>query len=245
MEEKKIEESRRELKELENKLKSLREGLNKKLELEKTEVQDIKVGIRKNGRKYSVRDNRDRSFFPDEWMKFYDNLKQSQKMTFDMLVQTGGRINELINIKVGDIDFKRNNIILRVTKVKARKGEKNPRPRTISISSQFSRRLKSYLKEKNKLNNNNEKIGLLSKPATHIALKNSLQKSKINDWMMFSTHNIRKTHGNWLKALGKDALEICTRLGHDYNTFIKSYGSPDIYSFKDKGNMRMILGDLV
>ena len=63
--------------------------------------------------------------------------------------------------------------------------------------------------------------------------------------MMFSTHNIRKTHGNWLKALGKDALEICTRLGHDYNTFIKSYGSPDIYSFKDKGNMRMILGDLV
>ena len=61
---------------------------------------------------------------------------------------------------------------------------------------------------------------------------------------MFSTHNIRKTHGNWLKAMGLDALEICQRLGHDFNTFLKSYGSPDIFSSEDKIQMRKILGDL-
>lgn len=200
----------------------------------------LKVITKKDGKKYSVRANRDRFFYPNEWMKFYDNLKTMQKMTFDMLINTGARINEVIHIKVGDIDFDRNNIILRVTKVKARKGEKNPRPRTISISSQFARKLKLYCKDKN----NEEYIHLLSAEGAHLAMKRTLERIGIKDWYMFSLHNIRKTHGNWLKALGIDGAEICTRLGHDYNTFLKAYGSPDIFTFKDKQDMRLILGDL-
>jgi len=62
---------------------------------------------------------------------------------------------------------------------------------------------------------------------------------------MISVHNIRKTHGNYLKALGVDGAEICSRLGHDYNTFLKSYGSPDIFTHEDKQEIRKILGDFV
>ena len=205
--------------------------------------QDLKSLMRKNGRSYTNRSNRDRFFYPNEWMKFYDNLKESQKMTFDFLMQTGCRINEAIHVKAGDIDFERNTIILRVTKVKARKGEKNPRPRTISISTQFARRLKKYVND-NKLNNESY-LGLLSAPAAHIAMKKTLQSIGIKDWYMFSIHNIRKTHGNYLKALQVTAeSEICKRLGHDYNTFLKAYVSADIFSFKDRQDMRMILGDL-
>ena len=200
----------------------------------------IKTIIRTDGMKYSVRANRDRFFYPNEWMKFFDDLKANQKMTFDILINTGARINEAIHIKVGDVDFVRNNIILRVTKVKAMKGEKNPRPRTISISPQFARRLKSYCKDKP----NDDYLGLLGAAGAHLALKRTLQRIQISDWYMFSLHNIRKTHGNWLKALGIDGAEICTRLGHDYNTFLKAYCSPDIFNYKDKQDMRLILGDL-
>lgn len=212
--------------------------------MEQTETSnDLKSLTRSNGMKYTVRANRDRFFYPNEWMSFYDSLKDSQKMTFDFLMQTGCRINEAIHVKAGDIDFERNTIILRVTKVKAKKGEKNPRPRTISISTQFARRLKKYVNE-NKLNNDSY-LGLLSAPASHIAMKKTLQNIGIKDWYMFSIHNIRKTHGNYLKALQVTAeSEICKRLGHDYNTFLKAYVSADIFTFKDRQDMRMILGDL-
>lgn len=201
---------------------------------------ELKSLTRNNGRTYTIRSNRDRFFYPNEWMKFFDALNESQKMTFDFLINTGARINEAIHVKVGDIDFERNNIILRVTKVKARKGEKNPRPRTISISSQFARKLKSHCKDMK----NENYLGILSAPASHIAMKKTLQKIGIKDWYMFSLHNIRKTHGNWLKALGIDGAEICLRLGHDYNTFLKSYGSADIFTYKDISDMRIIIGDL-
>lgn len=205
-------------------------------------ISELKSFMRKNGRPYTNRTNRDRFFYPNEWMNFFDALKKSQQMTFDMAINTGGRINELDHIKGGDFDSERNNIILRVTKVKAKKGEKNPRPRTINISTQFSKRLKKYIAENNI--GNEDYLGLLSPSSAHTAMKKTLQKIEIKDWYMFSLHNIRKTHGNWLKALGVDGAEICTRLGHDYNTFLKAYSSPDIFNFKDKQDMRLILGDL-
>ena len=229
-----------EIKELEDKLKSLR-GINKNPTLVLKKVnEDLSVGTRKDGKKYSVRNNRDRFFFPAEWMKFDDSLRDSQKLTFDFLINTGARINEARHVKVCDIDFVNKRVILRVTKIKAKKGEKNPRPRTISFSTQFGRRLKKYIEGKS----NEEYIGVLSTPGANIAMENCLNRIKIKDPYMFSIHNIRKTHGNWLKALGVDGAEICTRLGHDYNTFLKAYCSPDIFSFEEKNKMRMILGDL-
>ena len=212
------------------------------LDLQKSNSPDLKFGIRTDGKKYSVRDNRQRFFYPGEWMKFYDILKDNQKMTFDFLINTGARINEARNVKVGDIDFERNNIILRVTKVKAVKGEKNPKPRTINVSTQFIKRLRAHIKDKNLTND--ATLGLMSTPGANIAMKNALQRSGVQDWYMFSIHNIRKTHGQYLKCLGIDGAEICLRLGHDYGTFLKSYGSPDIFNFKDLQDMKLILGDL-
>jgi len=204
------------------------------------EEKDHIIITRKNGMAYTVRSNRDRFFFPDEWFKFYDKIKNSQKLTFDCIINLGARINEIRHIRVGDIDIGNKRVILRVTKVKAKKKEKNPRPRTISISTQFAKRLSKEIKGKD----NNDYLKILSTPAANIALKKALQKAGIKDYYMFSTHNIRKTHGNWLKALGVEGAEICTRLGHDYNTFLKSYSSPDIFSFEERQKMRIVLGDL-
>ena len=143
------------IQELEAQIKSLKAKQPKTtLKLEKVH-ETLGVGMRKNGRKYSVRTNRDRFFYPDEWMKFFDCLRHFQKPLFKFLINTGARINEAIHVKVEDIDILNKRIILRVTKVRSKRGEKNPRPRIIPISTQFAKWLKSYI-TKNNFHSNKE-----------------------------------------------------------------------------------------
>lgn len=210
---------------------------------EKIEVrQNIKSITTVNGKPYSIRDNRDRFFYPHEWFKLVDSVKPKFKFTLELLMNTGARYNEARNIKAGDFDPERNTIILRVTKVKAKKGEKNPRPRTIVVSNQFARIMRKHIKDHDL--KNEDFLGIQAHPSAHLLLKRHMKLIGMTDYYMLSLHNIRKTHGNYLKALGVDMGEICSRLGHDYNTFLKSYVSPDIFNYKDKQDMRLILGDL-
>jgi len=204
--------------------------------------ENLKSLIRKNGKKYSIRSNRDRFFYPNEWFKFYNALKPFQQHSFNFQIHTGARINELRNVKVEDMDLERKRITLRVTKIKAKKKETTPRPRIIAISTQFAKYLKKYIRDNNLQGQDYTRV--LSTPAANICIKKVCQRAGIKDYYMFATHNVRKTHGNWLKALGVDAGEICSRLGHDYNTFLKSYASPDIFSSEEKQKIRDILGDL-
>ncbi len=227
------------------------------------EKEGVKIGIKSDGKKYSVRNNRDRFFYPQEWMNFYDNLKESQKFSFQFMINTGSRINEAIHVRKGDIssDAEITRIMLRVTKIKARAGEKNPRPRTITISSQFARILKKELKDKpnnyqlgvcedknceycKSLKDNERGNLILSKPAIHLAMKKALKKSNINDWYMFSTHNVRKTFETWLMALNIDGLKIVAHLGHSMAVAAGHYVSADVFSFDEKNKMRLIIGDL-
>jgi integrase len=212
------------------------------LELKNTNIEGIRVGIKKNGMKYSVRNSRSRFFFPDEWIDFIQSVKSEKRLIYETLVQTGARIEEALNLKPKDIDFIRNNLTLRVTKIKAKKGETIGATRTMPVSSQYIRKIKSY-KTKNNISNDSL-LFKVTKYSVYQMFKRCLKKSKIEDDWSFSLHNIRKTHGNWLKALEISAEEICTRLGHDFNTYLKHYGSPNIFNRKDKLMMVKILGDV-
>lgn len=205
-------------------------------------TEGLKQGTKKDGVKYSVRDDRSRFFYPEEWIKFMDSIKKEKQLLFETLIQTGGRIEEILNIKAKDFDWDRNNILLRVTKIKARKGEKVGKARTLPVSSQFIRKLRAYINE-NKINDE-DYLFKVTKQAVWRLLRRSLKKAQIKDDWNFGLHNIRKTHGNWLKALEIPAEEICLRLGHDYNTYLKHYGSPNIFDRKDKLLMIKILGDV-
>ena len=202
----------------------------------------LKQGIKSDGKKYSVRDDRSRYFWPEEWIRFFDAIKYEKQPIYDCLINTGARIEESLNIKPKDFDWDRNNLTLRVTKMKAAKGERVGKPRTFQISFQFARRMRKYINDK-KLGDE-DFLFPVSKQAVYQLLKRTLKKIGIKDWQQFSLHNIRKTHGNYLKALGIDSGEICYRLGHDLNTFIKHYGSANIFDRKDKTLMIKILGDV-
>ena len=219
----------------------------KRLNLKKVN-EDLLLGITRQGKKYSVRANRMAFFMPDIWFKFFEKLNgEKAKRTAEILIQTGARINEARNIKKKDIDWDRNIIKLRVTKTKARKsGEERGKPRNIPTNSLYIKKLKKFFNNKQ----DDDYIDILSTPAFNIAIKKTLQRIDLKDYYMYSAHNIRKTHGNWLKVLGNarmidcDAMEICLRLGHDYNTFLSSYGSSSSMNPEDMIKIKKIFGDL-
>lgn len=202
----------------------------------------LKQGIKSDGKRYSVRDDRSRYFFPEEWVRFINTVKPKKRLIFSILINTGARIEEAINIRPRDFDWDRNNLTLRVTKGKAKKKEFIGKKRTFTISSQFARRARRYIKN-NKIGED-EFIYPITKQAVWQLMRRTLQKAEFEDWYQFSLHNIRKTSGNWLRALGIPAEEICLRLGHDMNTYLRHYGSPSVFDRKDKILMIRILGDV-
>jgi len=206
-----------------------------------TQNDSIRTIIKSDGKKYSIRNDRRRFFFPEEWNIFIKTVTNDRtKHLFEFMINTGSRIDEALHIRPKDFDFERNNVRLWKTKTMAKKGEKQGKPRTLSLSSEFTRRMKRLCSDipldeyiwKTTLNNINQ------------IFKRKLQKAGIKDWYNFSTHNIRKTHGMYLKALGIDIGEICMRLGHDVNTYLKHYGSADVFSDKDMRQIKDILGDI-
>jgi len=139
-----------------------------KLALKESGKEGLKVGKLSNGRNYSVRDNRKRYFFPNEWKDFWDTLTTIKQMiTADMLINTGARINEARNVRVRDIDFDKKTLILRVTKIKAKKGETKSKPRKIKLSTDFNERLRKYCEGKDK----DDYVGMLSVVATFHFIK--------------------------------------------------------------------------
>jgi integrase len=241
---------------------------NKRLFLEQKEA-GLLQGQRDDGKKYSVRENRMSFFMPDVWEKMMENMRgKKAKFTAKDLIQTGERINEGRHKQKGDIDFERNTIRLIKTKTKAKKGERTGKPRNIPVNSEFIKDLKKILKDKpndyqlgmcddpncfrckNLTPENKKDLLFLSTSAFNLAIKKALKKAGIKDYYMYSAHSIRKTHGNWLKILGNygmmkvDAMEICLRLGHDYNTFLKDYGSAGVMTAEDMIRAKKILGDL-
>jgi len=208
--------------------------------------------VKRGDSEYTVRENRDRYFFPDEWKAFYDNLKKDnhkiskQRVTFNVLLNTGVRIMEGQNIKVSDIDLERGNIVLRVTKkIINRPGidkEGKSKVRVITISTQHAKFLKRVIKDYNL--KPNDKLPILTTAGANIALKKCLKDVGVPDYEMFSVHNLRKTNENWLLAMGIDLYKILKQLGHTYDVSMEHYLSTDVFGFDEKDMINNIMGDL-
>jgi len=202
--------------------------------------ENLKCLTRKNGRIYTIKDNKDRFFFPDEYMKFEEVLKSRQKFSVKFLLNTGARIDEAIHVKVEDIDLERKRIALRKTKTKAMKKEKKGKIRIIPISSSFAKYLKKELKDKLP----EDYIGILSNSALNTAYKKAARKAGLKNPEDISSHTFRKTLETWLMSLGTQDSILLAHFGHDLKTLASCYVSPDIFSWDDKKQMRLIIGDL-
>jgi integrase len=206
-------------------------------------------GVKSDGKKYTVRSDRHRYFRPNEWIRFFEQIKPLKRILFETLLQTGARIEEALNLKPKDFIWEENSVRLRVTKSKAKKGESKilgGKQRSFGVSSQYIRKLKKYIRE-NKIKDD-DFLFQITKQAVSQMFKRGLKKAELNEWE-FSLHNIRKTTGMWLKTVQRrgvdlDVSEICMRLGHDHNTFLKHYGSPSIFTDQQRDKIVEILGDV-
>lgn len=221
----------------------------------------------KLGKDYSIRLDRRRYFFPNEWELFISSINNKQhKFFFITCLHTGGRIMEVLNLKHKDIDIERQTI--NFTLVKQRKAKKNfhstGKTRNFFVASNFFKEYKSFNRGKQIIPNeyiflNNEKLPDNYDSLTNDKrrkyyqsafvsysniLKRKLKRAGIKDWFNFSPHNIRKTYGMWMRTFNKDFGELCYRMGHDMDTYIAHYGSSLIFTEEERRKINKILGEV-
>jgi len=178
--------------------------------------------------------NKKRFFYPDEYEKMLDYLNKNQKYTATFLINTGCRIEEARGVRIEDLSSKRKSIVLRNTKIRARRGERKPEIRIIAVSDKFFRFLRGNILTSR----------ILSTNAFNLAVKDACRKAGIPRPEEFSSHKFRKTFGTWMLALGVDGFKLAQHLGHTPEELARDYATNDVFSHKDKQIMRSILGNL-
>ena len=119
------------------------------LDLEESGKEGLFVGKKGNGSRYSVREDRRRYFFPDEWIAFIKLIKNKKhKLFFLTSLHSGGRIMEVLNLQHKDIDIERETIIFKL--VKQRKAKKNffstGKTRSFFVSGELIKEYKSFIR---------------------------------------------------------------------------------------------------
>ena len=238
-----------------------------KLDLHHTDREGLLTGKKTDGRNYSVRLDRRRYFFPNEWNSFISEIKNPKhKFFFVACIHTGGRVMEILNLRNKDIDVDRSTVKFEI--IKQRKAKKNfygtGKARGFFVSSEFIRKYKSFVRGKNinpdhyiflenkklpenynKLNNQDRKKYYVSKVVSYSnILKRKLKKIGIKDYYNFSLHNIRKTYGMWMRTFNIEIAEICYRMGHDVDTYLAHYGSSLIFTESERREISKIMGDV-
>jgi len=178
--------------------------------------------------------NKKRFFYPPEFEKLLDVCNKNQFYVSYILINTGARINEARHIKKNNLNSERRTIVLEKTKVRAKRGEKIPEPRTIAVSGKFYRWLRRNI----------GKYRFLKTHSFNSSIKKKAKKAGIKKPEQFSSHNFRKTFGTWMLALGVDGFKLAQHLGHTPGELARDYATNDVFSHKDKQIMRSILGNL-
>jgi len=237
-----------------------------KLTLERIK-EGLRIGRKSDGKTYSVRDDRRRYFFPDEWEAFIKQFKNREhKFFFITMLHTGGRIMEVLNLRYSDINAERSEVEFKT--VKQRKARSNfyavGKSRRFNVASNFIKEYKSFIRGKtfrlndyifldnlklpenyDLLSNNDKKKHYVSKAIGYSALlKRKISKTNVKDPFNFSPHNIRKTYGMWMRVFKLEMMDLCYRMGHDMDTYMTHYGSSLIFSDSERRKIEKIMGEV-
>jgi len=225
----------------------------KKLALVESGTPGIMVGMRSDGKKYSVRQNRMRYLFPDEWKKIESLLKKDHHtLLYNTLLHTGARIMEALHLKPSSFNFERETV--NFTVVKQRKAKRQyyatKTGREFFVSPNYLKKIKRFIVkhkieddqyiflDNSRLPANYDSLENKEKkkyyhPATvsyGAMLRRKCRKAKLKNPDEIALHNLRKTYGSVMRVFQLEVAEICYRLGNDQDTFMTHYGSSLIYT---------------
>jgi len=175
-----------------------------------------------------------RFFYPNEWFMFRSQVtNRKHRFLFELLLNTGLRINEARTLLVSDINLERKYLTIR--------NGKGNKQRQVFFSSAFKSEIQIYIKD-NKLN----KDSSFAIPSTQFmdkVIKKYSIKAKLDNPLDFSCHTFRKTHENYLCALGINTMIVTLQLGHTVNVATSYYVSQFLKQ-EEKNLIKSIVGDL-
>ncbi len=148
-----------------------------------------------------------------------DVLKEKNKLMLFVLIDTGIRINELLNIKIKNINFSNNTILLTNTK--------SHQPRKVIFSDYVGAMMQDYILN-NQLNDNLFEMTY----SGVIAVFNRIEKKlNLNN---FHPHMLRHTFASRLHKNGATVFEIKNLLGHSSVAITERYIHFDLDDLIDK-----------
>lgn len=194
-------------------------------------------------RKYRLKTNKKRFFYPKEWLKFMSVINNDEhKFMFEFLLHTGMRFDEASNVHIQDIDFERETIFVRKPK-RGAGGSLVAKQRTIQISTYFKNRVQAYAKSKGLKSNNTFEFPTIQHADKLI--KKYAAGAGIPDSLDFSCHNVRKTLENWLIALNINTMAITSHQGHTIDVAQAFYTANQLMNQEDKYLIKTILDNLL
>jgi site-specific recombinase XerD len=153
-----------------------------------------------------------------EWK---NNLLKTRNLAmFVVLLHTGVRRGELINIKLQDLDLDRKELKIR------KEGAKNNSERPIPLNNKVKLTLKSYLNERRKIGTDTPYLWVSSTSYnrfTKSSLKQLVRKIKDESGVDFNLHQFRHTFAINAIKIGVSGMELKELLGHNSFDAVEMY----------------------
>ncbi len=189
----------------------------------------------KKGTTLRRKENRTRFFDPDEWEKFIYSCNNNWRKYFWIMMLTGLRYNEAKHVQIKYIDWKNRWITI----IKAKGNKQRP----VHLSSYAVKKLRSYISEENLQPDSTFNFPTLQGMRQY--MQKRCKEQHIQGWEDLSSHNLRKTHENYLLALNKDNIKVAAHMGHTQKTAMEHYISGAfIKDKKQLDKIRQWLGDI-
>lgn len=150
--------------------------------------------------------------------------------TINFFLGTGCRINTLINVKIKDVDFDTDTILLRVTK--------NGKQQLLPLCSSLKKALKSYLRVWNNEPNDYLFPNQYGEQMSNVSVTHAINKyNKSRSVEKTSCHLFRHTFAHNYLLNGGDIFRLQQILGHSTLEMVKIYANMNnIHSLKQNFN---------
>ncbi len=114
--------------------------------------------------------------------------------------------------------------------------------RDVRISENFKNELQQRINEKHL--NQTDTFNFPTIQGLRQSMHRILKQLEIKGWEDLSSHNLRKTHENYLIATGSNVLSMRMQMGHSLDIATSYYISNNLFTHEEIGMIKMILGNL-
>jgi integrase len=177
---------------------------------------------------------------PDEYYQFFSVIDNpDHTFFFKFLFGTGMRIEEARQIRIRNINLDRREM----TVIRSKTGKYgNKGQRKVKFSSMLKMEIHQRIKFL-KLGPD-DTLGIPTRQRLNLLIKYYGMKAGLGNVQDLKTHTCRKTHENYLVAIGVDSMIVSIHMGHSLDVAYYYYMQKAMFSDEEKTRIRGIMGDV-